>query len=64
MKIYYVTINRKIQYTKFEQDETYYFNSEQAQKEWIKRFQEQGYTLQKITGKGIAYFNEYGILNP
>lgn len=64
MDIFYVTINRKIQYTKFEQVETYYFNSEHAQKAWIKTFQEQGYTLQKIIDKGIAFFNECGILNP
>ena len=64
MQLFYVSIHRKIEYSTYAVNETYYFNSEKSMKEWIKNFRRKKYTLQKITDKGKAYFNEYGILCP
>lgn len=63
-EIYYCTVRIKVQYTQFEYSQTYYFNSAEAQKHWIKKFRENSLSLEKIISKGKAYFNDFGILNP
>lgn len=64
MKIYYVKVWQRIEHTFVDIEKYYYFESEYAQKDWIRWFKDQHYSLQKILEKGQCYFDKEGILCP
>lgn len=62
--IYFLEIERQLEYTFYKYTYTLYFDSKKSRNEYIKRFNAEMYSLQRIVKKGEAYFNSKGMLCP
>lgn len=62
-QLFFVKVNIGIDYTYYDYNRVYVFNSENAMKDFIANFENQGYTMRKIVDYGKANFID-GILCP